>query len=140
MSQHNRLTMKDMLENNNNLSPYSLIDWIWPYQWVFNSTMFFSGLSGRYGAVMKMVMWLIFLTVIWPFTNLFYKFFTFYFASIVRLLTSKGGREGLKMNIFYVVSYTVWILFFLVPHGFQLVWFIPEYFTYTEFFEWLKLI
>lgn len=139
MSYDNRKNAQQ-IATNEQLSLYSIMDWIWPYKWVYQGTLGASMLSNQYGGFLKMIMWIIFMTILWPWTNLVVRFYFFYIASLMRLINSVGGKKSLTTNIIYVLGYTAFIIGFQVPFVIPNLPFMPEYYTYKDFFEWLKIL
>jgi hypothetical protein len=140
------ITFKD-ITGNRALDPFSVWEAYLPYKWVtsLNNAVIqtLGGLCGSQpmgqlgNAIIKIMIWIFFFGTFWIITNVFVRFIVFWIASLVRLITGVGGKEGLLTSAWYFTFYTAIFCLVYVP------WILP-YFTYysgwDEILHWLKVI
>lgn len=135
MAQHQTKGAMNILQDNQ-LSIYNVLDFVVHYPIVTRLLTVFTAWGGKWNIMVKMIVWVTYLFLLWVPLCLGWRYATFFSASIVRLLTNKGGRKGLPINLFYVGAYIV--IFWLVYIPYVLPYF--GYHTGETVLEFLKVI
>lgn len=116
-----------------------------PYKWLWSFVSGVGKFSGAIwgthshgsrfaGFIMQIIMILIVMAFIMIPVCLYWRFATFWIASIIRLLRGKGGREGLVQNISFVAFFCFIFAFVYVP------WVIPYTFHYVSWDDILQYL
>jgi hypothetical protein len=140
------ITFKD-ITGNRALDPFSVWESYLPYKWVGWVTsgviQTIGSLAGNtpigmlVNAIIKTLIYIFIWGTFWIISSVLVRFFIFWIASVVRLITGVGGKEGLLVSAWYFAFYTAVFCLVYVP------WILPYFTDYSgwdEILHWLKVI
>jgi len=126
------------------LAPFYFVT---PYRWLWSFVSKVGAFSGSLchhkdggklvGFVIQIFMILLVMAFIMIPVCLYWRFATFWGASIIRLFRGVGGKQGLTQNIYFVSFFAFVFAFVYVP------WVIPWTFGYVSWdsiLQWLNIV
>lgn len=141
--------------NDEALSFVSILNFLWPYDWVFSTgraiIVNMGQICGKHGSnfigvMVKLITFLMFMYFLWVPLNVFLRFGMFWFASGYRIWNSKGSHASRKINGKQRQNLTNWGFFSTYTFLFIFVYIpiiIPTYFNYLDYstvLRWLKIM
>ena len=118
------------------LSIWNAFDFIFHYPIITRFLTAATAWGGKWNIMVKLAVWIFYLIVLWVPLCLGWRYMTFFFASIFRLITNKGGRKGLWTSVGYVGIYLALIPLVYIPFVFPYF----GYVTAETILEYLKII
>ncbi|MFM0417525.1 hypothetical protein [Paraburkholderia aromaticivorans] len=122
MSQNHETTMKDILQNEA-ISPYCILDFFVPFQWVWKAifgsakvNMVIRGglIRDLIAVALNLTMMALVAVILIPISSTI-KFLMFFVAVWWRLFTNKGAARGRTTNIWLVCWFTFLMVFVFIP-------------------------
>ena len=135
MSQYQSKGAMNILQDSQ-ISIFNVFDFLFHYPIITKFLTAASAWGGGWNVMVKLITWVLYMFLLWVPLCLVFRYLTFFGASIVRLVTNKGGKKGLTTNISYVAIYIALIPLVYIPFVFPYF----GYFTGKSLLVWLKVI
>jgi hypothetical protein len=111
-------------------------NFIFHYKWMSDLLRSATTWGGKWQPIVKVGIYIFYYVMLWVPVCLFWRYSTFLSAIIGRIVLSKGGKAGMKVNfmIFFSYIFILWVIY--IPFVFPYF----GYFNATTLLEMLKII
>jgi hypothetical protein len=120
---HHIITARDMMEDEA-ISPFAILDYLVPYNWLLSLGRTAIGMCDCFGhgfiakivgMFLKVIMFFVIMAFLWIPINVFFRGACFLMASIIRLCKGVGGKNGLIVNVWFLLGYVAIFAFVYMP-------------------------